>query len=50
MGPACGQCEQRCFPADGLIKLGGGGEHAVPFCPVSQLSAAIASPGTPKDT
>lgn len=30
---ACGQYEQSHFPADGLIKLGGGKEHADPFRP-----------------
>lgn len=40
MRPARGQCEQRRFPADGLIKLGGGREHVAPFCPVSQFSVS----------
>lgn len=31
---AYGQCEQSRFPADGLIKLGGGREHVAPFCPL----------------
>lgn len=39
MRPACGQCEQRRFPADGLINLGGDREHA-PFCPASQFSVS----------